>query len=572
MRGKKIIIIIFLTGLVAGLIYGSRHFFISKILGAKGLEYSPVISEDYDVNMYYYPRAWSKYLGRSDGPANLALLNPVLLGFFGKISGSFGAGIVVANILFPALIFTAVYLLFSEITKRKKLSVFWAVIFIFSPLFAVNFPPVSLVAAKSFLNSFLPLWDHGLYFSRWEYPQATYFFYALSLYLIFRAVKLKGTLNISVAGVALGIIFYTYFYDWVYIFISLGVLFLLFLFNRKKDEAKIILSVALIALLVSGFYWINFWRLHSLPQFDDIISRMGVEISHQLRLISVWKSYLRIAVLVCLLWVFVKKNRELAVYFVSALLLAYFAAVSIQVVLGFNPQPDHWYRELFLPTALALLLLVNAVAEKMRLDFIFPKKYLPVAAGIFLAVFFALQLRSQYIFSLANAETFQTPHDAAIHKWLSENTPENSVIGSLPGAQNNEISLFTRNKVFLPAGFISSAPTEEIWERTMIIGRIFGLSEEAFARLVAENMVYLFTDQYRGNAFDAYFNGADRAIPAGIYKDKLDRYKKLELREVPGKYRLDYLYYTAGTGEDPKNTLPGILKGYEREGGIIYKL
>ena len=572
MRGKKIIIIIFLTGLAVGLIYGSRHFFISKILGAKGLEYSPVISEDYDVNMYYYPRAWSAYLGNSDGPANLALLNPVLLGFFGKISDSFGTGIILANILFPSLIFMAVYLLFSEITQRKKLSVFWAVIFIFSPLFAMNFPAVSLGAAKSFLNSFLPLWDHGLYFSRWEYSQATYFFYALSLYLIFRAVKLKGILNTSAAGVALCIIFYTYFYDWVYIFINLGVLFLLFLFNRKKDEAKIILYITLIALLVSGFYWLNLWRLHSLPQFDDIISRMGVEISHQLRLISVWKSYLRIAVLVCLLWVFVKKNRELAVYFVSALLLAYFAAVNIQVVLGFNPQPDHWYRQLFLPTALAFLLLVNAVVGKMRFDSFFPKKYLLAGGGIFLAVFFALQLRSQYIFSLANANVFAVPDHAESYEWLNENTQKNFVVGSLPGAQNNEISLFTHNKVFLPAGFISSAPTEEIWDRTMIIGRIFGLSEEAFARLVSENMVYLFADGYRDNAFDAYFVGADRVVPADIYNKKSDRYKKLELREALKKYRLDYLYYASGMGNDPKNILPNIQKVYEHDGVIIYKL
>ena len=100
MRGKKIIIFIFLTGLAVGLIYGSRHFFISKILDANGSEYSPVISEDYDVNMYYYPRAWSAYLGNNEDPANLAILNPVLLGFFGKLSGSFGTGIILANILF----------------------------------------------------------------------------------------------------------------------------------------------------------------------------------------------------------------------------------------------------------------------------------------------------------------------------------------------------------------------------------------------------------------------------------------------------------------------------------------
>ena len=106
----------------------------------------------------------------------------------------------------------------------------------------------------------------------------------------------------------------------------------------------------------------------------------------------------------------------------------------------------------------------------------------------------------------------------------------------------------------------------------MIIGRIFGLSEEAFARLVSENHIYLFADKYRSNEFNAYFDGVDRTVPADIYADKLAKYKKLELREALKKYKLNYLYYVQGTGEDPKKILPGILRVYGREGVIIYKL
>ena len=85
-------------------------------------------------------------------------------------------------------------------------------------------------------------------------------------------------------------------------------------------------------------------------------------------------------------------------------------------------------------------------------------------------------------------------------------------------------------------------------------------------------MVYLFADGYRDNAFDAYFVGADRVVPADIYNKKSDRYKKLELREALKKYRLDYLYYASGMGNDPKNILPNIQKVYEHDGVIIYKL
>lgn len=582
---KDRIFVLFLACAI-GIIYGSPNFFIFKILKANDLEYHPAISENYDETMYYHPRIAAVYRGDwlvgdfsvaeyKDGPTALAMLNPVIVGLLGRVTGSFESGLIAANIIFPILIFIALYFLIFEIAPSKRLASFFAVIFMFSPLFAMKVPPTSFSAVKELFYDFFPLFGDVNYFHRLEYPQATYLFYVIALYFILRAIKMKNWLTIIFAGTSFGILFYTYFYDWTYLTAGLFIMFLLFIFQNKYAEAKVIVMFFLIGFATAGLYWSNFFELYKLPQFGDIVSRMGNEVSHQFRFWTVWKSYLRIIVLSLLLWVFARKKEDLASNYLISFLSAYFIAVNVQVIFGFNPQPDHWYRELFLIIALSFILILRLFLQKYAFRIKF-RKPLRACFGVFLVLFLGLQLRAQYLFSLANAKQYTySAENAKSYDWLNKNTQKNAVIGSLDAGINNQILLFTHNKTFLPSGFISLAPTEEIWERTMILAKAFGIDSESFGKLISRNHYYLFTDKYRNNEFDAYFVGGDRVVPADIYNNKLGQYSKLELDRVFKKYKLDYLYYMpekSSQGDDPKNILLDARKVYEQDGVIIYKL
>lgn len=583
---SKNAILVFLLASAIGVVYGSSNFFISRTLKAGGFEYHPAISENFDETMYYHPRVAAAYRGDwlvgdfsvveyKEGPTTLAMLNPVIVGLLGRATGSFESGLMAANIIFPILIFIALYFLIFEIAPSKRPASFFATILMFSPLFAMKVPPTSFSAVKELFYDFFPLFGGVKYFHRLEYPQATYLFYVIALYFILRAIKMKNWSNIIFAGTSFGILFYTYFYDWTYLAAGLFIMFLLFIFQKKYAEAKVIVIFFLIGLVVSSLYWINLLELYKLPQFDDIVSRMGNEVSHQFRFWTVWKSYFRIIVLSLLLWFFARKKEDLASNYLISFLSAYFIAVNVQVILGFNPQPDHWYRELFLITALSFILILHLFLQKYAFRIKF-RKPLRACFGVFLVLFLGLQLRAQYLFSLANAKQYTySAENAKSYDWLNKNTQKNAVIGSFDAGINNQILLFTHNKTFLPSGFISLAPTEEIWERAMVLAKIFGVGGGNLVKSISENHFYLFADQYRRNAFDAYFGGGDRIVPANIYNNKLGQYSKLELDKVFKKYKLDYLYYMpekSAPGGDPINALPHIRKIYEQNGIIIYKL
>ena len=133
---------------------------------------------------------------------------------------------------------------------------------------------------------------------------------------------------------------------------------------------------------------------------------------------------------------------------------------------------------------------------------------------------------SQFLYSKANAwrYTIDPSYEAAYQFLRDKNpSPRETVVGSVAPVTNAELLLFTDGFLFLPAGFNTTATTDEIWTRAIALGRLLGLSEEQFAAYVNKEAFYLFTDQYRDRGADAYFTWHERIVPPEI----LARYRSL---------------------------------------------
>src|SRR3989344_725939 len=577
----KINWVLLVLALGVSLIYGSHHFLMPVFLDDPGSAYLPLTVSSYsDVAMFYGPRANAVYWGEfrvgdmylaeyRGGPALLPMLNPLILGWLGRIFGGTKNGFIAADFLFPPLIFIALYFLAQEITGERVFSTLFASVFIFSPKLFLYIPPLSLSAIKEFLVNFIPILapPEALYFERFEYPKLTFLFYALAFYFTLCALKRREKTSIYLAGINFGILFYTYLYDWVYFFTGLGIMFACFMVMRDYDEMKITAKIEGIGLVISVFYWINFFQLNSLLQYHDIFLRIGAEISHRFRWASAWKSYLRNLMLIAFLWALFRRAGKITAVYLAALLLAYFAVVNVQVILGFNPHPDHWYRVEFLPIGLAVMYIAFWFYGKI-LRFVSMRWAVLCVAG-FILLLFGQELYLQYNFSKASAKDFSLPKaEFAGYEWLNENTPKDSVVGVLSPKTNIELSLYTHNKIFLPGGGNSLAPTEEIWDRLMIMAKVFGVPPEELKSVVLEGNLYFFHDFYRDKSFDTYFRARSGQISEEEYKVKLDaysgRFKDFQLSETP--YQLDYLYFdpkTAGTwGRDPEKLINGLQKVY----------
>ena len=554
------------VAVVISLLYGMHHFVMPRFM-PEGLVYKPVTYEsDPDAGGYYGPRA-NAFFSRNEitTPSFLPIANPLIIGGLGKVLGSMERAYIVSDFLFPPLIFLAVYALACELLRRKTASLMLSSVFVVSPLAFLLSPSVPIFATAT-----------PLYFSSFEYPKITFLFYVGTLFFIFRAVSRGGRKNILLAGLFFGSLFYTYLYDWAYITVALFIMLAWFALRREWIPVKSCAGIFGIGALVSIPYWFNFLALRRLPHYDDIMFRIGgIEVGRQFRFSSVWKTYARHILLIVALAATSLKRAPPAVIFLASLLSAYFVVVNAQIVLGFSPQPDHWYRETFLPVMLSFGVLFMWLWNTYLASHI-SVKIARAACFVFLILFFVQAFYGQYRLSRIQADFFGIEKKYAdAYQWIAKHTTSDSVIGNIYKKTNHEIILYSPNRVFLPSGFNTTASNEELWERLYILARLWEFTPEQLRDFIQTNTLYLFQVYYQSTMFNSSFETLKlKAIPHDELESRIAKYiqmQKMTVRTAP--HRLDYIL--AGPREEKIAPTPDLFKEmplvYEVEGVRIYQ-
>lgn len=586
---------VFVFAVLVGLIYGSHHFLIPRFLDSQTEFYYPVTFDSayHDETISYGARANAFYQGDfvvgdirlfeyKDGPSWMSLLNPAIMGGIGHLFGSLKNGIIASDFIFPSLIFISVYFLLYEITRRRAPSLLFASLFIFSPMFGMLIPPVTALNLKLLKEALLPFLDNDmpLAFSFFEEPKITFLFYVLAAYFLLRALKRGERITTVIAGVAFGALFYAYLYDWASFSVALGLIFAFFLLGKDYAKAQQVFVIGCIGLLVSSFYWFNVWQVNAVYEYDDIVARIAPEISHRFRFASMWKSYLRIIVLVATLWFFAHGKAKIIAAYLAAFLLSYFITVNAQVITGFNIQPDHWYRTQFLVVALSVFLIALWFFDSY-LSHRIEKKYCHTALALFLAFFFAGNAYSEYAYSAIYTKEYTMQNKTiARYKWLNTNTERWSVVGTFSFQDAYEISLHAHNRLFLPIGTDTAASEKEIWDRFLILAKLTGVSVPVFAEAIKDphTLRQLFVHLYDiGMSFDSDFNGGNKccALSEEAYSAKILEYVLLgEERSWKNiSYRIDYLWMNSAEQNILSNiSIPPFFKKVYDDGEVsIYQ-
>lgn len=573
----------------------SHHFLIPRVLDPGEEVYYPVtLSSYFDEASFYAHRAHAAYLGQwwvgdvhtaeyQGGPALMPMLNPLILGGLGRVLGSFERGLIASDFLFPAVIFLLVYAMVFECVSRRLPSLLFASLFLFVPKLGIALPPVSWAHIKEILSALVP-YHYGettLFFTHFEEPKITFVFFALAVWLVIRALKHPMRFNLISAGISFGLLFYTYLYDWMSFASALILLIAWYAARRDSQGVKRAAAILVIGGAVSIPYGINLFMVYQLPHASDLVERAGREISRAFRFLPVWKSYLRIVVLVPLLGFFALRQdtervRKLA--FSGALILSYVMVLNIQVITGFNVQPDHWYRVQFLPIGLSVFLLALAAYDGVlrgRAHLI--GRWITVG---FLVYFFIGQAYHQYTISSdpAYAKSFVMPRQRKeAYQWLSDHTPKGSVVAALSPETNRELPLHTHNKIYVPHGLLTLAPDEEIWERFFFVNALYGVKPAEFHKRLekGDTAYYLFEARYDSKEFNSAFRGSAWQFPPSVIDEKTRLFEayKASGTIVPG-FRIDYAYADERDGMygsflDPVSWLE---KVYERDGVLIYRI
>ncbi len=566
----------FLLALMIGAIYMSHHAFMTQALFERGQKYVPVtVAGNRDEAGYYALRVHAAYEGDlivgdvnlyeyQDTPAYLPIGNPILMAGVARLAGSLERGFMLADFVFPALIFLVVYAIAYECVRSRLGSLLFASIFLIMPKFAL-FPSAG---ALPFFSA-----PYEFYFSRFEYPQVTFFFFGLTLYLMLRTFLRREQWMPLAAGASFGLLFYTYLYDWMYVGTALFLLTLVFLFERNWDQLRRASVLFGTAVLVSVPYWINLFAVIHLPSYGDLLVRLGMEVGHQFRVEIVWPSYVRATVLTLAAWFLLGRTRHTLRIFLASLVLPVFVLLNLQIVTGIMPQPDHWHRTQFFALALAVLAIgyysVRPVLIRLSAFVIRSGVLISISAVLVFGIW------SQYTMAHARAESYSLdPTYLEAYTWIREHDPH-SVVATLDPTTNHELVIYADAYLFLPSGFNTIAPTEEIWHRATLLARLLGMSTEDFLRYVRTEQIYLFTDTYLDKSFNSYFRPEKRDIPVAVLEQRtayLESIMHDTVLSLP--YRLDYLLI--GPRETPWLTelhvLDSSLEPVFQTGGVtIYR-
>lgn len=184
----------------------------------------------------------------------------------------------------------------------------------------------------------------------------TYVFYAVFIVLFWRAVYAHRPRAFVLAGAAAGLLIYVYFYHYIYAFALLAGWLLVAVVRRGWPEARLAAYALVAGLACTIPHFVNLFRTASYVDVPEYISRLGVEpgrfVFGNLRYLA------SLAIPLALGLVYAWKaepspKRSVALRILCAMVLAYVGVLNLRLVLGFDVQSDHYWRQsLALPATL----------------------------------------------------------------------------------------------------------------------------------------------------------------------------------------------------------------------------
>jgi len=559
--------------LIIGGICVSHHGIISWKLHKLDKQYYPLVVYDgnYDELIGYAPRVKEFMEGRrivSDlalyeykgYPAVFSILNPVIFGLLTHFSGSIKNTFIISDFIFPAIAFLLLYYLGVLLCKNRLYSILFGCLMIFQYKLGNYLPPINLYRIEMLVSLFqLPeTIRQPLKFTKFEAPQLTIIPFVLSIIFLLLALKSRNKIYSYLAGLFIGILFYSYLYSWLYVSIGLIFLGLFYLIKRDKQLLKLLL-IAGLAGIVSSYYWINFISLRMLPQYQDIVSRLVIERGHHFRLFY-YKDYIIWGVLCLILWFLGKRRGETdkSLVLISLILSGIFC-FNIQVITGSCPETDHWFTRavnygLILGYWMSCFWFYLEIKKFIQSDQ--KRKVFSLFTGGLIVVFIILSIGYGVKYHLRFAhqkfrEFTVSPELMQAFEWLNENSERDSVVLTPCPETILYLLTYTHNNSFLPNSAYSLAPQNELEERLVIASKLSGITKEYLAQLLSSHseeymdpVCFFLGTIHHGTKqnlrkflrYDERLSMKDRIIK--LY----DRYD-VSIREIREKFRLDYVFW-----------------------------
>ncbi|MDP2649742.1 MAG: hypothetical protein Q8P10_02765 [bacterium] len=522
------------------LVYGLPNLILSKKLGnlyapitMNGLSpfgrdeayaYAPsvnyILSRNFPLKeayVYEYLNFPTPFMGET--------LPATIMAFLSKLSGQIDKSFLIADFIFPPLIFLLLFI----VCRILGVSHIWAVSSAIAATISRDFIAAIPYPLKTIqILTFSEGQNFPLYFSRAFHPQITFPLFSIFLISLLLQIKNKNAKYTKIiTGITLGGLFYSYVFYWTYAVFFLFLLLLYFLIKKETKIIKDILISLTLALVIATPYLKNMLDFYNLELSSDFSSKAAL---HGLPLPLTLIRYIFIASIFLL--ISKKKNNTVtvfAIFLVSGVLIAPVA----KIILGQDLETFHYLRRALMPYAtLAFFISVyNLVKVKTKLT--------NILACALIILFVFIGTRNQLIATnkIESAHVKDLDQRSVLN-WLATNA-NNSVVGSLDTNLNLLLPVYTNSFTYFPSTDRTVMPTAEGIQRFIVLSNLLNISLEKQKESLLNLLSYLFIFQ----AYDGS-RGLDPNSPRRWEAEEQITKKYNNADDLYNKYKLDYLVLT----------------------------
>ncbi|MDO8264965.1 MAG: hypothetical protein Q7T34_01180 [Candidatus Parcubacteria bacterium] len=507
-------------------------------------------------NPYFKEGKDDPYLFQPLGPAIEAILGKILFLDFKNT-------VLVSRFFFPFLSFLIIYGFVLAVSKEKLTALAGASMVILGSNLLSRAGIFNLLAGVSPQLDFLN-------FARPVVPSisAIFFFgFLLAFWLFLERKQWRWGI---LSAIILGLSFYIYFYNWTFLYVFLGILFIIFLFQKKWQNLKQVGIIIIIGLIISIPYFINFYEATLHPNFLQASQRFGLTESRVPTL-----GFLIPLLFIAFLMFFPKEQRE-RFWFFLALLLTPFIVLNQQLLTGKTLINAHYHWYFHTPLAIIVLLIIFFYWLK-RLNFSVSKKFFAVV--LILASIYAGLFIQKASYSANRENSIYQQRYGPIMAWLDDNSEKEEIVFA-----NNDISHFivTYTSLYVfshsTAKFSLAASEDRLTNNLFLFYRLTGLKtedvEKTFLKDRSNISSFIYAEKYRQSTGD-YSGISDEVILsiAEKYRDSLLVPDDEFLRDYWKKYGVNYAVWDTDSNPGWDFDKYQFLKETYQEKGIkIYEV
>ncbi|MFH1575552.1 MAG: hypothetical protein ABIB55_01240 [Candidatus Nealsonbacteria bacterium] len=474
--------------------------------------------------------------GKSD-PYIVQPLGSDIIALFGRVfSMDINNTMLFSRFLFSFLVFLLIYGFIFVFTRHKTTALAMSA-FLFLGNAFFNRP-----ALLNILSGLSP--DPSLKYvnyTRPVNPLMTHFFFFGFLFFYWLFLDKKQKKYGFLSAIFLGLSFYDYFYTWTFLYAFLGVLGVIYIFQKKWSDLKNIVFIVAGAAVIALPYLYNFYQTVMWSNYLEIGGRIGLISSRSLTL----GFLVPLSLLVVFLF-FPRKNKG-QYFFALALAITPFIVLNQQMITGQVMQSAkyHWYYNVPLAIIFLGIIFFNLVEKKIRSNIVIKALAILIVFGSIGGAIFIQQ--NSYAAHRENIREQQKY--GPLMAWLNQNAQKDEVVFT-----NNDTAYFTVIYTPLNVFYHSSAKYtlagthERLLNAIFLYYRLDGVNNDNVERIFTEDRETIAIELY--GIYIRTYTGKEDYLPDELLLELIQKYQESLtvstgdfFKEMLSTYQVKYLVW-----------------------------